>query len=88
MTYLCRALDDDTWLDQLGPIPLSENSFRDRPVAPRLAAALDAALERSRTGGSTQRVLKLVDLLMRAGIKDTDDDRLSAHLPNKWPRIG
>jgi GTPase-associated protein 1, N-terminal domain type 2/GTPase-associated protein 1, middle domain len=80
LTYLCRALDDDTWLDQLGPIPVSENSFRDRPVPPRLAAALDAALERSRTGGGAQRVLKLVDLLMRAGIKDTDDDRLSRAL--------
>lgn len=70
LTYLCRALDDDTWLDQLGPIPVSENGFRDRPVPPQLAGALDAALERSRAGGGAQRVLKLVDLLMRAGIED------------------
>lgn len=77
LTYLCRALDDDTWLDQLGPIPLGEGGFRDRPVPPRLAAALDAALERSRTSGGPQRVLKLVDLLMRAGL---DDDRLTRAL--------
>ena len=86
LTYLCRALDDDTWLDQLGPIPVSENSFRERPIPPQVAAALDAALERSRTGGGAQRVLKLVDLLMRAGIKDTDDDRLSRALVEQGPR--
>jgi GTPase-associated protein 1, N-terminal domain type 2/GTPase-associated protein 1, middle domain len=80
LTYLCRALDDDTWLDQLGPIPVGENSFRDRPVAPRLAAALDAALERSRTSGGPQRALKLVDLLMRAGLDDTAHDRLTRAL--------
>ena len=77
LTYLCRALGDDTWLDQLGPIPVSEHSFRDRPVPARLAAAVGAALERSRTTAGPQRVLKLVDLLMRAGV---DDDRLTQAL--------
>ncbi|KZS51728.1 hypothetical protein A4G26_19965 [Mycobacterium kansasii] len=76
LTYLCRALSDDTWLDQIGPIPTNPHTYRDRPVPAQLAAALGPALERARIRGA-QGVLKLADLLMRAGI---DDDRLTGAL--------
>jgi hypothetical protein len=74
LTYLCRAIDDDTWLDQLGPIPVGAHTYRDRPVPAPLTDALGPALQRIGAAGDPQRLLKLVDLLLRAGI---DDDRLA-----------
>jgi hypothetical protein len=80
LTYLCRAIGDDTWLDQLGPIPLSANTYHGRPVPEPLAAALGPALERASATGDPQRLLKLVDLLLRAGV---DDDRLTQALTER-----
>ncbi|MEE2852535.1 MAG: hypothetical protein VX424_07785 [Actinomycetota bacterium] len=77
LTYLCRAIADDTWLDQLGPIPLSANTYHGRAVPEPLTAALGPALERAGAAGDPQRLLKLVDLLLRAGV---DDDRLTQAL--------
>lgn len=80
LTYLCRAIGDDTWLDQIGPIPLSSNTYHGRPVPEPLAAALGPALERASAAGDPQRLLKLVDLLLRAGV---DDDRLTQALTER-----
>lgn len=80
LTYLCRAIGDDTWLDQLGPIPLGGNTYHGRPVPEALADALGPALQRASAGGDPQRLLKLVDLLLRAGI---DDDRLTQALTDQ-----
>jgi hypothetical protein len=77
VTYLCRAIGDDTWLDQLGPIPVGSRSFRGQPVPGALAAALGPALQRA---DDPQRLLKLVDLLLRAGI---EDDRLTQALTER-----
>lgn len=80
LTYLCRAIDDDTWLDQLGPIPLGRNTYHGRPVPEPLTAALGPALQRTGATGDPQRLLKLVDLLLRAGV---DDDRLTQALTDR-----
>lgn len=80
LTYLCRAIGDDTWLDQLGPIPLSANTYHGRPVPEPLTAALGAALQRAGASGDPQRLLKLIDLLLRAGV---DDDRLTQALTDR-----
>ncbi|OBF66368.1 hypothetical protein A5753_06525 [Mycobacterium sp. 852002-51971_SCH5477799-a] len=80
LTYLCRAIGDDTWLDQLGPIPLSANTYHGRQVPEPLAAALGPALDRASAEGDPQRLLKLIDLLLRAGV---DDDRLSQALTER-----
>jgi hypothetical protein len=76
LTYLRRAITDDTWLDQLGPIPWGPRRFPERAVPPELSAAVGPALERAHDGGA-DRVLRLVDFLTRVGV---DDDRLSAAL--------
>ncbi|MFG1929985.1 hypothetical protein ACGFK1_04935 [Mycobacterium sp. NPDC048908] len=76
LTYACRAITDDTWLSQLGPIPVSSRAFRGNAVPAQLSAAIGPALERAGDVGPEQ-VLRLVDFLMRAGV---DDDRLSAAL--------
>lgn len=80
LTYLCRAIGDDTWLDQLGPIPLSAKTYHGRPVPEPLAAALGPALQRAGATGDPQRLLKLIDLLLRAGV---DDDRLTQALTER-----
>ena len=76
LTYLRRAIVDDTWLSQLGPIPLGPRRFQPTSVPAELSAAVGPALERARGVGPDQ-VVRLVDLLMRAGV---DDDQLSAAL--------
>ncbi len=72
LTYVCRAIADDTWLDQLGPIPVGPRPFQGTLVPPELSAAIEPALERARAVGSYQ-VVRLVDFLTRAGV---DDERL------------
>jgi hypothetical protein len=74
--YLSRAVADDTWLDQLGPIPVRRRRYSGRPVPAELAAAIRPALAAAR-GAGPDRVLRIVDLLMRAGI---DDELLSGAL--------
>jgi len=76
LTYLRRAIVDDTWLNQLGPIPLGPRRFQPTSVPAELSAAVGPALEQARGVGPDQ-VVRLVDLLMRAGV---DDDQLSAAL--------
>ncbi len=76
LTYLCRAIVDDTWLNQLGPIPLGPRRFQPTSVPAELSAAVGPALEQARGVGPDQ-VVRLVDLLMRAGV---DDEQLSAAL--------
>jgi hypothetical protein len=93
LTYACRAITDDTWLSQLGPIPLGPRCFDRDSVPARLSDAIGSALEQARGVGPDQ-VLRLVDFLMRAGV---DDERLSAALsrdvvpslkdPHSGPRL-
>ena len=70
-TYLLRALADDAWLDQRGPIPVA--STRDRsadPVADAgLSEAIDEAYRRALAAGP-ERILILVDFLAMAGLGD------------------
>lgn len=73
-TYLDRALTDDTWLDQLGPVPAPTDAYLGQPTPEELRAALGPALQEAAAAGP-QRVLTLVDLLLRSGI---DDDRVRA----------
>ncbi len=76
LTYLRRAINDDTWLSQLGPIPVGPRRFHRTSVPTELSAAIGPALEQARGVGADQ-VLRLVDFLMRAGV---DDTQLSAAL--------
>ena len=76
LTYLRRAITDDTWLNQLGPIPVGPRRFQRTSVPAELSAAVGPALEQARGVGPDQ-VVRLVDLLMRAGV---DDEQLSAAL--------
>ncbi|MBS9533714.1 hypothetical protein KIH27_08960 [Mycobacterium sp. M1] len=68
-TYLCRAVADDGWLGQPGPVPMGGRSYRGRPVPEDVSAALGPALERARTDGDGP-LITLADLLVRAGIED------------------
>ncbi len=93
VTYACRAITDDTWLSQLGPIPLGPRQFDRSSVPAQLSDAIGPALEQAR-GVGPEQVLRLVDFLMRAGV---DDERLSAALsrdvvpsltdPHSGPRL-
>jgi hypothetical protein len=76
LTYVRRAITDDTWLNQLGPIPVGPRRFRRTSVPAELSAAVGPALEQARGVGPDQ-VVRLVDFLMRAGV---DDEQLSAAL--------
>jgi hypothetical protein len=75
-TYLRRALADAHWLDQPGAIPVTEGRFERHAVPPQLRDAIGPALETARTAGP-ERVLRVADLLLRAGIRD---DRVLAVL--------
>ncbi|MCV7169614.1 hypothetical protein H7I41_06725 [Mycobacterium manitobense] len=68
-TYLRRAVADDAWLAQPGPIPVSERSFRGMPVPDELDTVLDPAVAAARAAGP-HRVLRLADLLIRSGVDD------------------
>ena len=74
LTYLRRAITDDTWLSQLGPIPVGPRQFHRTSVPAELSAAIGPALEQARGVGPDQ-LLRLIDFLMRAGV---DDEQLSA----------
>ena len=76
VTYVRRAITDDTWLNQLGPIPVGPRRFQRTSVQAELSAAVGPALEQARGVGPDQ-VVRLVDFLMRAGV---DDEQLSAAL--------
>ena len=60
LTYLRRAITDDTWLSQLGPIPVGPRQFHRTSVPAELSAAIGPALEQARGVGPDQ-VLRLVD---------------------------
>ncbi|MUL82873.1 MULTISPECIES: hypothetical protein [unclassified Mycolicibacterium] len=75
-TYIARAIADDAWMAQSGPIPLGPRTFHGKPIPSALRAAIGPALERSR-GQGPDRLLRVVDLLLRAGVAD---DRLQAAL--------
>ncbi|WP_135451351.1 hypothetical protein [Mycobacterium sp. DL99] len=77
-TYLSRAIADDTWLAQIGPIPLGPRSFHGRPIPGQVKDAIGPALTAAREQGP-ERELRVVDLLLRAGIADA---RLNAALNN------
>ena len=76
LTYVLRAITDDTWLDQLGPIPFGPRRFQRTSVPAELSAAVGPALEQA-NGVGPDRVVRLVDFLLRAGL---DDEQLSAAL--------
>ncbi|OBG81545.1 hypothetical protein A5699_08575 [Mycobacterium sp. E802] len=75
-TYFVRAIDDDAWMAQAGPIPLGPRTFHGKPTPSAVRVAIGPALERSRKLG-VDRLLRTVDLLLRAGVAD---DRLEAAL--------
>ncbi|AKS31685.1 hypothetical protein [Mycolicibacterium goodii] len=66
-TYLCRAVADDAWLSQMGPIPLGPRMFHGKPIPPPLRAAIGPALD---AGRGPERLLQVADLLVRAGVED------------------
>ena len=70
LAYLTRAMEDETWLAQQGPVPVGPRTYHGRPVPGDLAAALEPALSAARTAGP-DRVLRLIDLLIRAGVGDS-----------------
>jgi GTPase-associated protein 1, N-terminal domain type 2/GTPase-associated protein 1, middle domain len=76
VTYVRRAITDDTWLNQLGPIPVGPRRFQRTSVPAELSAAVGPALEQARGVGPHQMV-RLVDFLLRTGV---DDEQLSAAL--------
>ncbi|MBP3082284.1 GAP1-N2 domain-containing protein [Mycolicibacterium fortuitum] len=76
VSYLCRALADDAWLTQVGPVPLGPRTFHRVALPEEVRSAIGPALQRAREAGP-ERVLKVVDLLLRAGVQD---DRLVASL--------
>jgi hypothetical protein len=67
--YLHRAIADGDWLDQSGPIPLHAGGFSDQPVPEALRAAVGPALNQA-AAHSPARLVRLVDLLVRAGLYD------------------
>lgn len=72
VSYLCRALTDDAWLMQAGTVPLGPRVFRRNAVPDEVQAAIGPALRQAHDAGP-ERVLRVVDLLLRAGVQD---DRL------------
>jgi hypothetical protein len=93
LTYVLRAINDDTWLNQLGPIPVGPRRFQPTSVPAELSAAIGSALEQARGFGSDQ-VMRLVDFLMRAGVEDEQlsaalsrDVVASLHDPQSGPRL-
>ncbi|WP_454792038.1 GAP1-N2 domain-containing protein [Mycolicibacterium lutetiense] len=72
VSYLRRALTDDAWLTQAVLIPLGPRSFHGKATPAEVQATIGPALQRARDTGP-ERVLKVVDLLLRAGVQD---DRL------------
>lgn len=75
-TYYARAIADDAWMTQAAPIPLAPRMFHGKPLPSVLLKAIGPALERGRAQGP-HRLLRVVDLLLRAGVAD---DRLQAAL--------
>lgn len=75
-TYFARAIADDAWLAQSGPIPLGPRMFHGKPIPSSLRKAIGPALENGQAQGP-DRLLRVVDLLLRAGVAD---DRLGAAL--------
>ncbi|MEW2479435.1 hypothetical protein AB0876_07550 [Mycobacterium sp. NPDC049093] len=75
-TYFARAIVDDAWMSQDGPIPLGPRTFHGKPTPSSLRAAIGPALDRGRQHGA-DRLLRVVDLLLRAGVVD---DRLQVAL--------
>ncbi|MUM27137.1 hypothetical protein [Mycolicibacterium sp. CBMA 295] len=69
VSYLCRALGDDAWLTQPGPIPLGPRMFHGKETPDDVRVAIGPALQRAR-GTGPERVLRVVDLLLRAGVRD------------------
>ncbi|MCK0176026.1 hypothetical protein [Mycolicibacterium sp. F2034L] len=74
VTYLCRALADEEWLTRPGPIHVCEGRFERHTVPTELHAAIGAAVS---SAADPERLLRLADLLLRAGIRD---DRVTAAL--------
>lgn len=75
-TYFARAIVDDAWMAQDGPIPLGPRTFHGKPTPSSLRVAIGPALDRGRQQGAG-RLLRVVDLLLRAGVVD---DRLQIAL--------
>lgn len=90
--YLRRAVCDGDWLDQPGPIPLRNGGFSDQPVPESLRAALGPAIEDAAAHGPA-RLLRLVDLLVRAGLYDGLPPLIEAEVaslitdPSEGPRL-
>lgn len=75
-TYLSRAITDDTWLGQLGPIPLGPRLFHGKPTPSQVQSAIGPGLAAARDQGP-ERELRVIELLLRAGVAD---DRLAPAL--------
>lgn len=75
-TYFARAIVDEGWMSQDGPIPLGPRTFHGKPTPSLLRAAIGPALDEGRRQGPG-RLFRVIDLLLRAGVVD---DRLQAAL--------
>lgn len=83
-TYFARAIADDAWLAQSGPIPLGPRLFHGKPIPSSLRKAIGPALENGQALGP-DRLLRVVDLLLRAGV--ADDRLLSALTDDVLPGL-
>jgi hypothetical protein len=90
--YLRRAIADGAWLDQPGPISLAGTGFKGRPIPVELQAAIGPALSAARAA-SPDRLLQVVDLLLRAGLDDGLVQAIEADVaptvfdPTQGPRL-
>ncbi len=66
-------------MTQDGPIPLGPRTFHGKPIPSSLRVAIGPALDHSRRQQGADRLLRVVDLLLRAGVVD---DRLQVALAN------
>ncbi|TFV55216.1 hypothetical protein E4P42_23510 [Mycobacterium sp. PS03-16] len=76
VTYLSRALTDEQWLAQPGPVPARHRRFEHRAVPRALHDTIGGAMAGARSEGP-ERVVCLADLLLRSGVHD---DRVDAAL--------
>jgi hypothetical protein len=67
--YLHHAIFDGALLDQRDLIPLRDNGFTGQPVPGSLRVAVAEALETALTQ-NPERLIRLVDLVLRAGLLD------------------
>jgi GTPase-associated protein 1, N-terminal domain type 2/GTPase-associated protein 1, middle domain len=90
--YLSRAICDDDWLGRPGRIPLGRTRYHRQTIPAELAAAIPAAVQAAQKRGP-ERVLRLADILARAGVNCDLTAALEEHVlpvlcdPQLGPRL-